>query len=122
MKNTWPLVRRASYRFAMTSARNCEEETGVGGMQQLGAQHLTGSIIILLASCLLSSPLQAAPVVGAGGLSGPQVNGWTEGADQLEPQQWEAFKSARKGGSTAYPPLPSADTECGEQGNRKALC
>lgn len=43
-------------------------------------------------------------------------------AEQLEPQQREAFESARKGGSSAYPPLPAANDECGQLDNRKALC
>jgi len=43
-------------------------------------------------------------------------------AEQLEPQQREAFESARKGGSSAYPPWPAANDDCGQPDNRKALC
>lgn len=43
-------------------------------------------------------------------------------AEQLEPQQREAFESARKGGSPAYQSLPAANDECDNQNNRVSSC
>lgn len=43
-------------------------------------------------------------------------------ADQLEPQQREAFESARKGGSSAYSSLPAANDECQQPDNRMSAC
>ncbi|MGF2687893.1 cobaltochelatase subunit CobN [Marinobacter sp. DUT-3] len=43
-------------------------------------------------------------------------------ADQLEPQQREAFESARKGGSAAYPLGAAANDDCQNQTNRTASC
>ncbi len=43
-------------------------------------------------------------------------------ADQLEPQQREAFESARKGGSSAYPPGAGANDPCHDSSDRTAPC
>ncbi|MEX2475754.1 cobaltochelatase subunit CobN [Marinobacter sp.] len=43
-------------------------------------------------------------------------------AEQLEPKQREAFESARKGGSTAYPLGAAADDDCQNPYNRTASC
>lgn len=43
-------------------------------------------------------------------------------ADQLEPRQREAFESARKGGSPAYPPGSAANDRCHDQSDRIAPC
>lgn len=43
-------------------------------------------------------------------------------ADQLEPQQREAFESARKGGLSAYSSLPAANDECQQPDNRMSAC
>ncbi len=43
-------------------------------------------------------------------------------AEQLEPGQREAFQSARKGGSTAYPSIPAANDDCQNQKSRIISC
>ena len=43
-------------------------------------------------------------------------------ADQLEPQQREAFDSARKGGSATYPSVGAANDDCQKQGSLMASC
>ena len=43
-------------------------------------------------------------------------------ADQLEPQQREAFDSARKGGSATYPPVRAANDDCQKPGSLMASC
>ena len=43
-------------------------------------------------------------------------------AEQLEPQQREAFESARKGGSPSYGPAPAANDDCQNQDSRMTLC
>ncbi|MFV8572100.1 cobaltochelatase subunit CobN [Marinobacter sp. SBS5] len=43
-------------------------------------------------------------------------------ADQLEPQQREAFDSARKGGSTTYPFVHGASNDCQKQGTLVSSC
>lgn len=43
-------------------------------------------------------------------------------ANQLEPQQREAFESARKGGSTAYSSVPAANDECQQPDKRMSAC
>jgi cobaltochelatase CobN len=43
-------------------------------------------------------------------------------ADQLKPQQREAFDSARKGGTATYPPVRAANDDCQKPGSLMASC